>query len=240
MEKICEKIEKWIFRKTEEAGAKGCVFGMSGGLDSSVLAVLAKRALGRRALGLILPCDSDPKDREFALMVAKRFSVRIKEIDLTNVYNMFLNILPKGDAVSRGNLKARLRMVALYYLANKNRYLVLGTGNRSEHLLGYFTKYGDGGIDLLPLGGLYKTQVIDLAKYLNIPKEVIDREPSAGFYPKQTDRGELGFSYEKLDRILRDIDGKEMLYSGMRNFLKVKGMVKRAEHKRKIPEICRV
>lgn len=239
MKKTCEKIDKWISEKTKKAGAKGCVFGMSGGLDSSVLAVLAKRSLGRKALGLILPCDSDSKDGEHALMVAKRFSVNVREVDLTNVYNMLSNVLPKGDEISRGNLKARLRMLVLYYFANRNRYLVLGTGNRSERLLGYFTKYGDGGVDLLPLGGLYKTDVIKLAKYLSIPKEITGREPSAGFYPKQTDRGELGLSYEKLDDVLKDIEGKEMLYSGLRDIMKIKGMVRRTEHKRKIPEICR-
>jgi NAD+ synthase len=234
------KIEKWISLKTREARAKGCVFGMSGGLDSSVLAVLAKRSLGKRALGLLMPCESDPRDREFALEVAKRFGVNVKEIDLTRVYNMLLNILPKGDETEKGNLKARLRMLVLYYFSNKNRYLVLGTGNRSEHLLGYFTKYGDGGVDLLPLGGMYKTQVIDLARYLNIPKGIVEREPSAGFYPKQTDRGELGFTYEKLDEILKDIEGKEMLYSGLKDVIKVKGMMKKTEHKRRIPEICKL
>nr|NIP40254.1 NAD(+) synthase [Candidatus Aenigmarchaeota archaeon] len=157
MKKTRDKIEKWILSKVRAVGAKGCVFGMSGGLDSSVLAVLAKRSLGRKALGLVLPCESDTRDREFALEVAKRFSVNVREVDLTMIYNMLLNILPKGDEISKGNLKARLRMIVLYYFANKKKYLVLGTGNRSELLLGYFTKYGDGGVDLLPLGGLYKT-----------------------------------------------------------------------------------
>jgi NAD+ synthase len=239
MKKTCEKIEKWISEKTGKANAKGCVFGMSGDPDSGVLAVLAKRALGRKALGLILPCDSDPKDREHALMVAKRFSVSVREVDLTNVYNMLSNVLPKGDGISRGNLKARLRMLVLYYFANTKRYLVLGTGNRSGLLLGHFTKYGDGGVDLLPLGGLYKTEVMKLAKYLSLPKEVIGREPSAGFHPERTDRGEPGLSYEKLDGVLRDIEGREMLYSGLGHLMKVKGMIRRTEHKRRIPEICR-
>jgi len=234
------KIEKWISLKTREARAKGCVFGVSGGLDSSVLAVLAKRSLGKRALGLLMPCESDPKDREFALEVAKRFGVNVKEIDLTRVYNMLLNILPKGDETAKGNLKARLRMLVLYYFSNRKQYLVLGTGNRSEHLLGYFTKYGDGGVDLLPLGGMYKTQVIDLARYLNIPKEIVEREPSAGFYPKQTDRGELGFTYEKLDEVLKDIEGEEIIYSGLKDMIKVKRMIKRTTHKRSTPEVCRL
>ena len=240
MKQVCEKIEKWIRERTNEAGAKGCVVGMSGGVDSSVVAVLVKRALANRMLGLILPCDSDPKDREHALMVAERFGIRTREVDLTGVYHMLVGMLPRADVRTRGNLKARLRMLILYYFANKNRYLVLGTGNRSELLLGYFTKYGDGGVDLLPLGGLYKTQVIELAKYLNIPKEIIEKEPSAGLYPKQTDRRELGFSYEKLDKILQDIERKEMFYSDVKDFLRLKEMIKKSEHKRRVPEICKV
>ncbi|NIP40934.1 MAG: NAD(+) synthase, partial [Candidatus Aenigmarchaeota archaeon] len=110
----------------------------------------------------------------------------------------------------------------------------------SELLLGYFTKYGDGGVDLLPLGGLYKTQVIKLARYLSLPKEIIEKEPSAGLYPKQTDRGELGFTYEKLDGVLKDMYGKEMVYSKMRDFMKINRMIKRTEHKRCMPEVCRL
>jgi len=238
MEKTCERIEKWISEKTKDARARGCVFGMSGGLDSSVLAVLAKRALGRKALGLIMPCESETKGRELALDVAKRFGVNVKEMDLTRVYNTLVSILPKGDETSRGNLKARLRMLVLYYFANSKKYLVLGTGNRSELLLGHFTKYGDGGVDLLPLGGLYKTRIVHLARYLNLPKEIIEREPLAVIRPGQTGRGEPGFTYEKLDKILGDIEGTEMLYSGLRDMMNVRKIIKRTEHKRGVPDIC--
>ncbi|MCD6082543.1 NAD+ synthase [Candidatus Aerophobetes bacterium] len=230
--KLSEKIAKWIKDKVQEAGAEGVVFGLSGGLDSSVVACLVRKALEDKALGLIMPCHSDPTDEKYALLVAKRFSIRTRRVDLGAVYEEFLKVLPPGRRVSLANLKPRLRMITLYYFANELNYLVAGTGNKSEISTGYFTKYGDGGVDILPIGGLLKTQVRKLAKELRIPEEIIRRAPTAGLWEGQTDEDELGLSYEDLDRAILAIE------SGRRGNLasaimdKVEGLIKRSAHKR--------
>ncbi|MCK4335256.1 MAG: NAD(+) synthase, partial [Candidatus Aenigmarchaeota archaeon] len=182
MEYVCRKIEGWIRSKVREAGAKGVVLGMSGGVDSSVVAVLADRALGKKSLALILPCESDKKDRERAKLVAKRSGIKTKEIDLSVVFNSLKKLLPEADRKTLGNLKSRLRMLALYHFANKYSYLVLGTSNKSELKIGYVTKYGDSAVDLEPIGDLYKTQVVELAKHLQIHEEILKSGPTAGLW----------------------------------------------------------
>jgi NAD+ synthase len=230
-----EKIVKWIAAKVKEAGAKGVVIGMSGGVDSSVAAVLAKRALGKNMLGLMLPCDSNPKDAKLAKLVAKKFGIPTKKIELTAVFRKFKRILPAADKKTLGNLKARLRMSVLYYFANKYRYLVLGASNRSEIWVGYFTKHGDGAADLLPLGGFYKTQVVELARYLGLPKEIIKARPSAGLWKGQSDEKEIGMSYAALDMVLWLMENGRQKKSPRTQ--KVAEMIKRSKHKRKMPEI---
>ncbi len=238
-EQVCGKIEEWIRAKTKEAGAKGCVVGMSGGVDSSVVAVLAKKALADRMLGLILPCESDSKSKECALLVAKKFGIRTKEIDLSDAFRSLKKILPGSDKKTVGNLKARLRMLVLYYFANTYRYLVLGTSNKSELMIGYVTKYGDSAVDLEPIGDLYKTEVLQLAKYLGIPEEIINAKPTAGLWKGQTDEKEIGMSYETLDGILKTLETGKNCEKFERNLVeKVKRMVKAGEHKRRMPEIC--
>jgi NAD+ synthase len=234
--KLADRISAWIREKVEEAGADGVVVGMSGGLDSSTTAVLAKMAMGDRMLGLIMPCHSDPEDRKFAELVAKKFGIETRYVDLTPVFDRFVETLPPGDRVAVGNLKPRLRMTTLYYFANRLNYLVVGTGNKSEILCGYFTKYGDGGVDILPLGGLLKTQVRQLANELGIPEEIIKRTPSAGLWEGQTDEGELGITYEELDEVLIAIEGGDIKGYEPQTLEKVKRMIRNSEHKReKIP-----
>ena len=133
------------------------------------------------------------------------------------------------------NLKARLRMVTLYYLANDRNYLVAGTGNRSEIMIGYFTKYGDGGVDLEPLGELYKWEVRRLARHVGVPREVVERPPTAGLWPGQTDEAEIGLTYEQLDEALAAIergatDGIEPAV-----LARVERMIERSAHKRQMP-----
>jgi NAD+ synthase len=248
MREISEKVIKWISSRVKEAKAEGVVFGMSGGLDSSVVGVLAKKALASKALGLIMPCDSKASDRKHALLVAKKFGINHEIIDLTPIYRNLLKIFPKADQKTKGNLKARLRMLTLYYFANRNRYLVLGTGNKSELLQNYFTKYGDGGVDLLPLGDLYKTQVIRLAKYLGIPGVILNKEPSAGLWKYQTDEKELGIGYKKLDMILYRLFDKKLKPKEAAEELeiplnKVKEIVnryQRGKHKLSPPSVAKV
>ncbi len=207
-EQLAEKLILWIRDKVLAAGCKGVVVGISGGLDSSVLAALCHRAFPQSMLGVLMPCYSSQEDMEHARTVARKFSIPIKAVVLDTVFDTLLKALP-GEGVdpgvsrlAEGNLKARLRMLTLYYFANKLKYMVAGSGNRSELSIGYFTKYGDGGVDILPLGSLVKGQVKELGSFLDIPREIIDKPPSAGLWQGQTDEGELGLSYDELDRYL--------------------------------------
>ncbi len=207
-EALTQNLVRWIRDEVTAGGCCGVVVGVSGGIDSAVLTVLCQQAFPQNTLGVILPCHSQPEDRAHALLVAERFGIPTKEVVLDGVYDLLLRTLP-GVAVSgerqrmvRANLKPRLRMVALYYLANQLGYMVAGSSNRSEITVGYYTKYGDGGVDIMPLAGLVKSQVRELARFLGIPEAVIDKPPSAGLWPGQTDETEMGMSYEDLDRYI--------------------------------------
>ncbi|MDI6840271.1 MAG: NAD+ synthase [bacterium] len=238
IKELTAKISKWIKDCVDEGGADGVVLGLSGGVDSSVVAVLSKFALGECVLGLIMPCYSEMSDEEDAMLVAKKFDIRTERVVLDSIYDRLIEIIPQTgrssvkDKVCLANLKARLRMVTLYYFANKLNYLVAGCGNKSELITGYFTKYGDGGVDILPLGGLLKTEVIELAKELKIQDKIILKPPSAGLWQGQTDEVELGISYTELDKAILAIEtGKEMGVDS-RIISKVKKLIQSSEHKR--------
>jgi len=236
VEQLTDRLVLWIRDRVLAAGLKGVVVGISGGLDSSVVAVLCHRAFGQSTLGLIMPCHSSHEDEQHALAVANKFSIPTRTIVLDAVYDSLLKTLTvnKASATSqavKGNLKARLRMLTLYFYANKLQYLVVGSGNRSELAVGYFTKHGDGSVDILPLGNLVKFQVKELAKFLGIPQEIIDKPPSAGLWPGQTDEGELGFSYDELDRYLITGDAPENIKQ------KIESMIVRNSHKRNPPPV---
>ncbi len=214
---LASRISDWIRARVNGAGARGVVLGLSGGLDSSVVAVLCKRAFPDTTLGLILPCFSRNEDIAHAELVAARFGIETKEIDLTSVFTLLLELLEEeerphgGDVDSAAdmavaNLKPRLRMICLYYFANQLNYLVVGTGNKSELSIGYFTKYGDGAADILPLGDVLKTEERKLAEALDIPKEIIEKAPSAGLWAGQTDEAEIGMNYAVLDRALTALE----------------------------------
>jgi len=237
-DQLATKLVAWIREQTLAAGRKGVVAGMSGGLDSSVLAVLCHRAFPQNMLGVVMPCCSSQQDEEHALMVASQFSIPTKVVVLDPVFDALLQALP-GDGVEPGvsqlakaNLKVRLRMITLYYFANRFKYIVAGASNRSELAVGYFTKYGDGGADILPLGNLVKGQVRELANFLGIPQPIIDKPPSAGLWPGQTDEGELGLSYEELDRYL--VTGQAS--TGLRQ--KIESMIATSAHKRLPPLVA--
>jgi len=204
---LADRLVLWIREQVTSAGGKGVVLGMSGGIDSSVVAVLSHQAFPKDCLGVLMPCGSSPEDGEHALLVASKFSIPTKTVVLDSVLDALLGVLsPEGGPGCsprvKANLKVRLRMLTLYYFANQLGYMVVGSGNRSELATGYFTKYGDGGVDMLPLGNLVKGQVRELAHFLAVPQLIIDKLPSAGLWPGQTDEGELGFSYDELDRYL--------------------------------------
>ncbi len=231
-EKTAKKLTGWIKEKVEAAGAKGAVFGMSGGIDSSVIAALSIRAFPKTSLGLIMPCHSIDEDQRHAEMVAEAFAVPTRLVRLDDIVDDYMNILPdfKADAslkrLAQANLKARMRMVTLYYAANQLNYLVIGSGNRSELTTGYFTKHGDSGVDILPIGNLVKKEVRELAVYLRVPGEIITKPPSAGLWAGQTDEGEMGFTYEALDNYI--LTGKAPADIKKR----IDSMNKRSAHKR--------
>lgn len=205
---LARKMAAWISQQVRAANMNGVVFGLSGGLDSAVVAGLAKLALPDGALGVILPIHSDPLDREHALLVARTFDLKVLDVDLSTAYDAFQSAvsmpLAGGDAprLALANIKPRLRMAALYFYASLHSALVLGTGNLSEYTVGYFTKHGDGGVDLMPLASLVKAQVRELAVYLEVPQVILDKPPTAGLWANQTDEAEMGVTYAELDQYI--------------------------------------
>jgi NAD+ synthase len=233
------KIIRWIKQQLRDAKAKGIVLGLSGGIDSAVCASLVKEAVGEnKLLCLMLPCHSSRQDLADASYFARKFGIRVKGIDLTKAYDSLIRLLPVADGMARHNLKPRLRMAVLYYFANKMNYLVCGTGNKSEISVGYFTKFGDGAADIFPIAGLLKQQVVKLAKELGIPQGVIDKPPTAGLWPGQTDEGQMGITYAELDDILARMARGSSQAAAPEKVRKVKQMICRSEHKRQRPRIC--
>ena len=234
-----KKIVNWIRKQLQSSGAKGIVLGLSGGVDSCVAAALTKQALGKtRLLALILPIHSQAQDLKDSRLAAKKLGIKTRLVDLSGIYDSLLKILPVAGRVARANLKPRLRMLVLYYYANKLNYLVCGTGNKSELMVGYFTKHGDGAVDILPLGDLLKGEVIEFAKDLGVPEQIITKPPTAGLWPGQTDEGEMGLFYPELDDILerREKSRKQVLPKD--KIVKVRGMIARSAHKRAKPPVC--
>lgn len=246
MDKVADTIIGWTKEQVEDSDSKGAVIGLSGGLDSSVVAVLCKKAFPDSTLAILMPCFSTPKDMEHAKLLANRFDIPTREVDLSPVIEKFLHGLEGisyedvKDTLPVANLKPRLRMVTLYYFANKLNYLVVGTGNKSELSIGYFTKYGDGGVDILPIGDLSKAEVRELAKDLDIPQEIIEKTPSAGLWEGQTDEGEMGLKYEELDEALTRLESKNLGDFNLEIIKKVQGMIKASEHKRNQPAVCKI
>ncbi|MDI3340484.1 MAG: NAD+ synthase [Sphaerobacter sp.] len=235
---LAEQIAAWIRTQVEQAGASGVVLGLSGGVDSSTVAGLAVRALGReRVTTAVLPAYSNPEDVAHAHLSAEAFGLQPLVIDLSRPFDVLRETLPPGNALADANLKPRLRMIALYHLANTRGALVIGTGNKSELMVGYFTKYGDGGVDLLPLGGLYKHQVVAVAREIGVPEPIIAKPPSAGLWPGQTDEGELGLSYDQLDAILAAIERGDTTGFPPEQVARVEQLIARSTHKRRLPPI---
>ena len=236
-------------RQAQAAGARGFVVGLSGGVDSAVVARLCQLALPDHALGVMMPCHSDPCDAADARLLAEHFSLPAIQVDLETTYDTLVGQAraavaatppelvedgPSDDQRSRlppANVKPRLRMTALYFVANSLNHLVAGTGNRSEIAIGYYTKYGDGGVDLLPIGGLLKSEVRALARELHVPDAIIDKAPSAGLWLGQTDEGEMGFTYDDLERYLTDGPGTVAPAVATR----IDRLIRASAHKRVLP-----
>jgi len=202
--RICRFIKEYL----ENAGAKGTVLGLSGGIDSATIAALCSNAIGgENVLGLMLPEEENFNqiDIDDATIVADKFKIKTQICDMSNVLGCFYNNIPAfdpSDKLCKGNIKARTRMVYLYYYANKFNNIVCGSSDKSETMMGYFTKWGDAAADITPILDLYKTQVRRLAIHMGIPLELAHKPSTPALWPAQMAETELGIKYETLDLIL--------------------------------------
>ena len=245
-----ETIEKFLSEKLRKIGAKGFVLGMSGGIDSAVVMRLCVRAVGAdKVLGLMMPEKDSPKDDLIdAKELCEHDGIRSKVIDITEPIGAFRTAVGGNvDRMALANIKARCRMIVLYHFANTEKHLVVGTSNKSEMLMGYFTKWGDGAADLEPIGDIYKTEVRQLAKQLDIPDKIQRKAPSAGLWKGQTDEGEMGITYERLDAILlgielglseREIAGRAE--TTVKEVARIANTVRMTSHKRKYQAVAKI
>ena len=239
IEKRIQTSVNWLKERVSEAGARGVVVGISGGVDSAVVAGLCKRAFPNNSLGVIMPANSNPEDKKDALLIAQTHGIKVIEVDLGDVHGRIMDrveaalqesgIEPVSLQLSQGNLKARLRMATLYSVANALNYLVVGTDNAPESYTGYFTKYGDGGVDVLPISSLTKTEVRVWARALGLPEKIAGRVPTAGLWPGQTDEAEMGLTYEMIDRYLLGETVPEAVKE------RIETLHRQSEHKRHLP-----
>jgi len=220
-----ERIVSGLRAYFRRAGRGKAVIGVSGGIDSGLACFLTAKALGANNVTAYYLPYFESGDEKYARMAAKWAGVRLRKVGIRKAVDEICGSAGISDRVGKGNVMARVRMALLYAFARKNKALVVGAGNKSELLTGYFTKYGDGGCDVLPLGGPYKTGVMALAKRLGAPAAILKKKPSAGLWKGQTDEGELGMDYAELDRKLRE--GK------------LAKRVRATEHKRKPPVVIK-
>lgn len=246
---LADSISGWLRERVHAAQAQGLVFGLSGGIDSAVVARLSQLAMPDRCVGVIMPCHSNPQDEADARLVADHFKIPVLHVPLEEPFDALTSGVDRAfEAVTslrphatddlkarvpRANVKPRLRMATLYFVANRLNYLVAGTGNRSEISIGYYTKYGDGGVDLLPIGRLVKREVWDLARDLGVPARVIEKAPSAGLWLGQTDEAEMGFSYAELEMFLAN--GASTLPDATN--ARIRHLIAVSEHKRELPPL---
>lgn len=210
MKKYLEYLVDWLKEIVNNAHAKGLIVGVSGGIDSAVVACLIKKAFPDNSFGLIMPCHSNNEDQLLAEKLCKKIDLKYEVVDLSNTFDILMKSFNKEFIVNNEksfkdakiNTKVRLRMTSLYAYGQSKGYLVCGTDNADEWYIGYFTKHGDGGVDLVPLISLTKGQVVEAAKELGVIDEIIVRPPSAGLYDGQTDEDEIGVSYHDIDLFL--------------------------------------
>jgi NAD+ synthase len=232
-----DKRTKWIEAVMTSAHAGGAVFGNSGGKDSALVGILCKAATEKSSLktvGVIMPCQSKVNygtDKTHAEILAKQFGIETVEVDLTAVKEAFEKVLLLTNRAANTNINPRLRMTALYALGQEKGLLVAGTDNLSERTMGYFTKFGDGACDFNPVGDLTASEVLDFLRYLDAPKEIVEKAPSAGLWEGQTDEEEMGILYKDLDGYLLTNKGGDTVKQ------KVERAKQGSEHKRRLPLI---
>jgi NAD+ synthase len=251
-EKVVQNISEFLKDSLADSKADGLVLGLSGGLDSTTVAYISAKTVQKdKILGLIMPSKTTtPEDIDDARGIAQELGIETETIAIDELIEPFRNLCvhsksPHYNRMAAANLKARIRMMILYYHANSLNRLVTGTGNRTELLVGYFTKYGDGGVDILPLGHLYKTEVQNIASYLEVPQKILLKAPTAGLWSGQTDEEELGIQYPLLDQMLYLLSEENLkvdqvagkLQIPQNEVLRIKGMMKSAEHKLTSPPV---
>lgn len=242
------RIKRFIKDYMKKCGAEGVVLGLSGGLDSCITAALASLSLGgHKVLGIAMPEEEtyNATDIQHTKLLAKKFGFDLQIVDISSTLKAFFQFLPIYDATdknSKGNVKARIRMIYLYYYANKLNRLVCGTSDKSEIMMGYFTKWGDGAADISPIMDLYKTQVRQLAIHIGVPAEIVEKPPSPGLWPNQLAEKELGIKYENLDLILFGLEHfmkpkeiAEQLNLPVKLVETIKRRWLATEHKRRLP-----
>jgi NAD+ synthase len=246
---IATIIKEFIRTYVENAGCSSVVLGLSGGVDSAVCAFLCRDALGINNVQCVfLPDETTPSlDRKHVKLFANTFHIKCTEIDISSFVASFHKALAQKKRLTLANIKPRVRMILLYEYANETNSLVCGTSNKSEILVGYFTKYGDGGVDFQPLGDLYKTQVFQLARYLKIPSPIIRKPPTAGLWVGQTDEKELRMSYQTLDEILFGLEQKlesseiqKTSHASKEQIERIRMMRVKSQHKRRFPLVPKI
>lgn len=229
---------QWLHDERDARAMTGYVFGLSGGIDSAVVSFLLAKADLNNSLAVMLPCHSHPNDLKDAHIVADASNMPNITVDLSDTHRTLYDAIGASrlqgqtkteTLVIDGNMRARLRMATLYAIAQANQALVVGTDNQVEWQMGYFTKYGDGGVDIVPLIHLMKDEVFDLARHLGVPSAIIHKAPSGGLWEDQTDEGEIGISYDEMNRALRG----EFVSDHVQKV--VKHWQSRSVHKRELP-----
>jgi NAD+ synthase len=242
--KIQNSIETFLRESISRAGASGLVFGLSGGIDSAVIAHICAKSFKERSLALLMPDSriSPKSETEDALHIVDKLGLDYKLIDISLIHSQFANIL-EPEEKSLGNLRARIRATLLYYHANLKSYLVIGSSDKSEQLIGYFTKFGDGSADVLPIVSLYKTQIRGLAKSLGVKESIIEKKSSPHLWKGHIAEDEIGASYEEIDSVLYCMADKNMSLDDIYMMTqiskdkieKIYQLYKKSEHKRIMP-----
>lgn len=246
---ILEKIGKFLVKEVAQRSSSGVIFGLSGGIDSAVIAILCTKFLKDNSLALVMPDSkiTPKKDTEDALNLVDKFGLEYKLIDINPIYNEYSKYI-EPNPLALGNLRARIRANILYYYANAKNLLVLGSSDKSEFLIGYFTKFGDGAADLLPIVSLYKTQIRQFAKLIGVPDVIISKKSSPSLWEGHVAESELGVSYEQIDSVLHCVVDKSLSQSETANFTgiepsivdKIYKLYKKNEHKRITPTVCQI
>lgn len=244
---IQEKIGSFLVEEVRERRSQGVIFGLSGGIDSAVIAMLCAKFVREKSLALVMPDSkiTPESDTEDAIKIVDNTHLEYKLIDIGFIHKEYSKYI-EPSPLAFGNLGARIRSNILYYYANARNYLVLGSGDRSEFLIGYFTKYGDGAADLLPIVSLYKTQIREFAKFLGVPSSIISKPSGPRLWEGHTAEAEIGMTYEEIDSILHCIIDKNLPIEDIAkiteipisNVDKIYQMHKRSEHKRITPKAC--